>query len=65
MTDQQRELLSKAMDLKIEWRDAYNLANQKKAEYDAVMEDLERSMGKNEFDKFMTMGRRMFAPKED
>lgn len=65
MTDEQSALLSKAVTQKSEWLESENKTTQLKAEYLTTMKELESSMGTEEFNKMMNLGRKMFAPKQD
>lgn len=67
MTDQERLIFREVVDLNWEfehesdWKKKFDIAqklNQKKKE-------LINSMGKKEYDKFIELGRQMFAPKKE
>jgi hypothetical protein len=67
LTEEQRVLFREILDLnwdfsqETDWNVKFDLArklNQKKR-------DLKRSMGEKEYEEFISMGRKMFAPREE
>lgn len=66
LTDYQRTIFSKILDLNMEFKQETNFLMKVaiRQEYDKKMDELRLRMGDEEFNKFMRMGSQMFAPKQ-
>ena len=70
MTDEQSAIFRKVLDTNWEVKELtesgnWNEARLKSKEHNEAVEELKTSMGEREYDKFINMGRKMFAPLEE
>jgi hypothetical protein len=67
MTNEQSEIFKKVLDTNWEVKELSEAgkwveAMQKSKEHHAAVEELKASMGESEYNNFISIGRRMFAP---
>ena len=70
MTDEQSEIFRKVLDTNWQVKELmeagnWNEARLKSKEHHEAVEQLKASMGEREYDNFINMGRKMFAPVEE
>jgi hypothetical protein len=70
MTNEQSAIFSKVLDTNWEVKELseagkWTEAMQKSKEHHAAVEELKASMGEAEYNNFISIGRRMFAPLEE
>ena len=70
MTTKQSNILSQIIDTNWEVKQLtiagdWDAARKKVIEHNGHVEKLKKSMGEKEYDQFINMGRRMFAPADD
>jgi len=70
MTNEQSAIFRKVLDTNWEVKELtesgnWNEARLKSKEHNEAVEELKTSMGEREYDKFINMGRKMFAPLEE
>ena len=70
MTNEQSAIFRKVLDTNWELKELtesgnWNEARLKSKEHNEAVEELKTSMGEREYDKFINMGRKMFAPLEE
>ena len=70
MTDEQSEIFRKVLDTNWQVKELmeagnWNEARLKSKEHHEAVDQLKASMGEREYDNFINMGRKMFAPVEE
>jgi hypothetical protein len=70
MTNEQSEIFRRVLDTNWEVKELTESGNWEKArikakEHNEAVEELKASMGEKEYDNFINMGRKMFAPLEE
>jgi hypothetical protein len=70
MTNEQSAIFRRVLDTNWEVKELmesgdWNKARLKSKEHHEAVEELKASMGEKEYDNFITMGRKMFAPLEE
>ena len=70
MTDEQSEIFRKVLDTNWQVKELmeagnWNEARLKSKEHNEAVEQLKASMGEREYDNFINMGRKMFAPLDE
>jgi len=70
MTNEQSAIFRRVLDTNWEVKELseagkWTEAMQKSKEHHAAVEELKTSMGEKEYDNFINMGRKMFAPLEE
>ena len=70
MTNEQSAIFRKVLDTNWQVKELtesgnWNEARLKSKEHNEAVEELKTSMGEREYDKFINMGRKMFAPLEE
>jgi hypothetical protein len=65
MNEQQREIFSRLLDLNYQVSILQSDLDQKKLSLAQLNQEFREAMGEEEYRKFMTNGKKMFAPKED
>ena len=70
MTNEQSEIFRRVLDTNWEVKELmesgdWNKARLKSKEHHEAVEELKASMGEKEYDNFINMGRKMFAPLEE